>query len=73
MFACDRTAELKHTTLKDVDDRAAMTRELTAMEIQLVICRKPILITDWRWVDTSAGRGRHMGMQCPWLRKKARE
>ena len=27
MFACDRTAELKRTTLKDVDDLAAITRE----------------------------------------------
>jgi hypothetical protein len=33
VFACDRTAELKRTKLKDVDDRAAMTRELKAMEI----------------------------------------
>jgi len=33
VFACDRTAELKRTTLKDFDDRAAMTREPKAMEI----------------------------------------
>ena len=33
MLACDRTAELKRTKLKDVDDLAAMTREPKAIKI----------------------------------------